>query len=124
MSAALISLAPQVVGTLGSMRSEEARFWLEKVMIEGPPELRAAAASSLAQIGASALAPLKNALNAPTKESRGIRLGDFPEIRAILEQELEQVWDGKIPPKLALDRAAGRGNELLRKFEQAHRPRR
>jgi sn-glycerol 3-phosphate transport system substrate-binding protein len=63
-------------------------------------------------------------LNAPTKESRGIRLGDFPEIRAILEQELEQVWDGKIPPKLALDRAAGRGNELLRKFEQAHRPRR
>ena len=61
-------------------------------------------------------------LNAPTKESRGIRLGDFPEIRAILEQELEGAWgDGKVPPKLALDRAAERGNQLLRKFESQHR---
>jgi sn-glycerol 3-phosphate transport system substrate-binding protein len=63
-------------------------------------------------------------LNAPTRESRGVRLGDFPEIRAILEQELETVWEGKAPPKLALDRAADRGNQLLRKFEQAHRQRR
>lgn len=63
-------------------------------------------------------------LNAPTRESRGIRLGEFPEIRAILEQELEQVWEGKIPPKLALDRAADRGNQLLRKFEAANRQRR
>ena len=63
-------------------------------------------------------------LNAPTRESRGIRLGDFPEIRAILEQELETVWEGKAPPKLALDRAADRGNQLLRKFESAHRQKR
>jgi sn-glycerol 3-phosphate transport system substrate-binding protein len=63
-------------------------------------------------------------LNAPTRESRGIRLGDFPEIRAILEQELETVWEGKVPPKLALDRAADRGNQLLRKFESAHRQKR
>ena len=27
-----------------------------------------------------------------------------------------------MPPKLALDRAAERGNELLRRFERAHRP--
>jgi sn-glycerol 3-phosphate transport system substrate-binding protein len=63
-------------------------------------------------------------LNQPTKESRGIRLGDFPEIRAILEQELETVWEGKAPPKLALDRAADRGNQLLRKFESQHRQKR
>jgi sn-glycerol 3-phosphate transport system substrate-binding protein len=62
-------------------------------------------------------------LNAPTRESRGIRLGDFPEIRAILEQELEGVWEGKTPPKLALDRAAERGNQVLRKFESQHRAR-
>jgi len=63
-------------------------------------------------------------LNAPTQESRGIRLGDYPEIRAILEQELEQAWDNKVPPKLALDRAAERGNQLLRKFESQHRQKR
>ena len=63
-------------------------------------------------------------LNQPTKESRGIRLGEFPEIRAILEQELETVWEGKVPPKLALDRAADRGNQLLRRFEAANRQRR
>jgi sn-glycerol 3-phosphate transport system substrate-binding protein len=60
-------------------------------------------------------------LNAPTRESRGIRLGEFQQIRAILEEELEGVWDGKVPPKLALDRAAERGDVLLRKFEQEHR---
>jgi len=60
-------------------------------------------------------------LNAPTRESRGIRIGEFGKIREILEEELETVWDGKKPPKLALDNAAERGNELLRKFEAAHR---
>ena len=58
---------------------------------------------------------------APTRESRGIRLGEFAKIREILEEELEAVWDGKIPPKLALDNAAERGNVLLRAFEKSHR---
>ncbi len=60
-------------------------------------------------------------LNLPTRESRGIRLGEFAAIRAIIEEELEEVWEGKVPPKLALDRAAERGNLLLRKFEREHR---
>jgi sn-glycerol 3-phosphate transport system substrate-binding protein len=60
-------------------------------------------------------------LNQPTRESRGIRLGDFQAIRAILEEELESVWSGKVAPKLALDRAAQRGDVLLRKFEREHR---
>ena len=60
-------------------------------------------------------------LNAPTRESRGIRLGGFQRIRAIIDEELEAVWDGTKPPKLALDHAAERGNEVLRSFEQAHR---
>ncbi len=60
-------------------------------------------------------------LNAPTRESRGIRLGEFPAIRAIVEEELEAVWKGDKAPKLALDNAAERGNELLRKFEAEHR---
>ena len=60
-------------------------------------------------------------LNSPTRESRGIRLGEFQQIRTILEEELEGVWDGKVAPKLALDRAAERGDLLLRKFEREHR---
>jgi sn-glycerol 3-phosphate transport system substrate-binding protein len=60
-------------------------------------------------------------LNSPTRESRGIRIGEFQRIRVILEEELEAVWEGTKPPKLALDHAAERGNELLRKFEAQHR---
>jgi sn-glycerol 3-phosphate transport system substrate-binding protein len=60
-------------------------------------------------------------LNQPTRESRGIRLGDFAQIRAIIEEELEPVWEGKVEPKVALDRAAERGDALLRKFERENR---
>ncbi|MGH6629810.1 MAG: extracellular solute-binding protein, partial [Burkholderiales bacterium] len=60
-------------------------------------------------------------LREPTRESRGIRLGEFAAIRAIIEEELEPVWEGKVPPKLALDRAAERGDLLLRKFERENR---
>ena len=60
-------------------------------------------------------------LRSPTRESRGIRLGEFPAIRAIVEEELEAVWKGDKAPKLALDNAAERGNELLRKFEAEHK---
>jgi len=60
-------------------------------------------------------------LNAPTRESRGIRIGEFAKIRTIIEEELEAVWEGRKPPKLALDQAAERGNQLLRHFEAQHR---
>jgi sn-glycerol 3-phosphate transport system substrate-binding protein len=60
-------------------------------------------------------------LNQPTRESRGIRLGDFAQIRAIIEEELEPVWEGKVEPKVALDRAAERGDALLRKFERENK---
>ncbi len=61
-------------------------------------------------------------LHAPTRESRGIRLGEFLRIRAVIDEELEAVWRGEKPPKLALDQAAERGNALLRAFELANRP--
>jgi hypothetical protein len=64
------SLAPQVVQALGTMRYQQARFYLDTVMMVGPPALRPVAASSLAQIGGAALAPLKNALKAPNREAR------------------------------------------------------
>ena len=49
----------------------------------------------------------------PGSYARGIRLRHFEQIRAILDEELETVWSGKKPPKLALDDAAARGNAVL-----------
>lgn len=64
------SLAPLVVETLGALRYPQARFYLDKMMMQGPAPIRPAAASSLAQIGGAALAPLKNALKAPSRDAR------------------------------------------------------
>jgi sn-glycerol 3-phosphate transport system substrate-binding protein len=59
-----------------------------------------------------------------TDKSRGIRLGNFVQIRTIIDEELEQVWAGKKTPKEALDTAVKRGNEQLERFEKANnRPR-
>jgi sn-glycerol 3-phosphate transport system substrate-binding protein len=56
-----------------------------------------------------------------TDKSRGIRLGNFVQIRAIEDEELEQVWAGKKTAKEALDSAVKRGNELLERFEKANK---
>jgi sn-glycerol 3-phosphate transport system substrate-binding protein len=55
-----------------------------------------------------------------TDKSRGIRLGNFVQIRAINDEELEQVWAGKKSVKEALDSAVKRGNEQLEKFQKAN----
>lgn len=55
-----------------------------------------------------------------TDKSRGIRLGNFVQIRAVEDEELEQVWAGKKTAKEALDSAVKRGNELLERFEKAN----
>lgn len=56
-----------------------------------------------------------------TEKSRGIRLGNFPQIRAIVDEETEQIWTGKKTAKEALDSAVTRGNELLAKFQAANK---
>ena len=57
----------------------------------------------------------------PTTLSKGVRLGNFVQIRGIIDEELEAVWAGKKAPKDALDEAVKRGNEQLRRFEQANK---
>lgn len=64
---------------------------------------------------------LRQLAAAPTRDSRGIRLGDYRWIRTILDEELEAVWSGVRTPKDALDRAVERGNERLQRFESSHR---
>jgi sn-glycerol 3-phosphate transport system substrate-binding protein len=56
-----------------------------------------------------------------TEKSRGIRLGNFVQIRTINDEELEQVWAGKKEPKEALDAAVKRGNEQLERFQKANK---
>ncbi|TMH13138.1 MAG: sn-glycerol-3-phosphate ABC transporter substrate-binding protein UgpB [Betaproteobacteria bacterium] len=56
-----------------------------------------------------------------TDKSRGIRLGNYVQIRAIEDEELEQVWAGKKTPKEALDAIVKRGNELLERFQKANK---
>lgn len=85
------TLAPQVVAALGSLRYEQARFYLEKVMMEGPPTLRPVAASSLTQIGGAALGPLKNALKAPSRDAR--LLAARALLPAATDHELGALYD-------------------------------
>ena len=56
-----------------------------------------------------------------TDKSRGIRLGNFVQLRTIIDEEMENVWGGKKPAKEALDSAKKRGDELLERFEIANK---
>jgi sn-glycerol 3-phosphate transport system substrate-binding protein len=56
-------------------------------------------------------------LNQPTANSRGLRFGNFVQIRDIINEELEQLWAGDKSAEEALSDAAERGNQLLREFE-------
>ncbi|UCE31712.1 MAG: sn-glycerol-3-phosphate ABC transporter substrate-binding protein UgpB [Burkholderiales bacterium] len=54
---------------------------------------------------------------APTANSKGLRFGNFVQIRDIINEELEAVWAGTKSAQQGLDAAVARGNVLLRRFE-------
>lgn len=56
-----------------------------------------------------------------TDKSRGVRLGNFVQIRTIADEELEQVWAGKKTAKEGLDALKKRGDELLERFEKQNK---
>ncbi|QPF75115.1 sn-glycerol-3-phosphate ABC transporter substrate-binding protein UgpB [Roseateles sp. DAIF2] len=56
-----------------------------------------------------------------TDKSRGVRLGNFVQIRTIIDEEMEQVWGGKKAPKEGIDAAIKRGNEQLERFQKANK---
>jgi len=56
----------------------------------------------------------------PTDNSKGLRLGNMPEIRNIIQEELEKALQGQQDAKQALDNANQRGNAVLRNFERAN----
>jgi sn-glycerol 3-phosphate transport system substrate-binding protein len=57
----------------------------------------------------------------PTENSRGLRLGNMPEIRNIIQEEMEKAFQGQQAARQALDSAVQRGNAVLRAFERANR---
>lgn len=57
-------------------------------------------------------------LNPPTENSKGLRFGNFVQIRDLFNEELESVWAGKKTAQQALDSMVERGNAMLRKFEK------
>ena len=59
-------------------------------------------------------------LNPPTPNSRGLRFGNFVQIRDVVNEEMEAIWAGKKTASDGLDAAVERGNKLLRKFEKVN----
>jgi len=56
----------------------------------------------------------------PTTISRGLRLGYFIQIRNIINEELELVWNDSKTPQQAMDSAVARSNVKLREFERTY----
>ncbi len=56
-----------------------------------------------------------------TDKSRGVRLGNFVQIRTVIDEEMEQVWGGKKTAQEGLESAKKRGDELLARFEKANK---
>ena len=56
-------------------------------------------------------------LNEPTENSKGLRFGNYVQIRGIIDEEFEQLLSGSKDAQAALDSVVERGNALLAEFE-------
>tara|TARA_R110002012_G_scaffold86187_4_gene214341 strand:+ start:150 stop:1478 length:1329 start_codon:yes stop_codon:yes gene_type:complete len=59
-------------------------------------------------------------LNEPTENSKGLRFGNYTQVRMILDEEFQAVLSGSKNGQEALDDAVRRGNQILRDFEAAN----
>ncbi len=57
-------------------------------------------------------------LNEPTENSKGLRFGNFVQMRSVVYDVLEAIFAGKKTAQQGLDEAVAAGNKLLRKFEK------
>ena len=60
-------------------------------------------------------------LNKPTSNSRGLRFGNFVQMRGIMYDTLEAIFAGDKTAQQGLDEAVKKGNRLLRQFEKANK---
>ena len=56
----------------------------------------------------------------PSENSKGVRFGNFTQVRSVVDEEFQALLAGKKDAKQALDSAVTRGNQLLREFEAAN----
>ena len=56
-------------------------------------------------------------LNAPTENSKGLRFGNYVQIRGIIDEEFEQLLAGSKDAQGALDGVVERGNALIEEFQ-------
>jgi len=64
---------------------------------------------------------LQMARSEVTPNTKGLRLGNLPEIRNIIQEEMEKAFQGQQSAQQALDNAVQRGNTVLRNFERANK---
>lgn len=65
--------------------------------------------------------PLSQVLDGhPTQNSRGLRLGNYVQVRQVIEFELQNIFDGSKSVRDGLDAAVARGNAILREFGVTH----
>jgi sn-glycerol 3-phosphate transport system substrate-binding protein len=60
-------------------------------------------------------------LNTPTANSKGLRFGNFVQVRDVISEEMEQIMSGDKTGQEALDSAVERGNQMLRDFEASNK---
>jgi sn-glycerol 3-phosphate transport system substrate-binding protein len=58
--------------------------------------------------------------NTSTQYTKGIRLGNYVQIRDVIIDHLEKAINGEMTPKEALDNAVEKGNQMLETFESGH----
>ena len=59
--------------------------------------------------------------DAKKAQIHGIRLGNMPKIRGMVEEKMEAAFAGAVTPREALEQARLRGNQFLREFEREAR---
>ena len=59
-------------------------------------------------------------LNAPTANSKGLRFGNYVQIRAIIDEEFQRLLSGEVDAQGALDSLVKRGNDMIRDFQGAN----
>jgi sn-glycerol 3-phosphate transport system substrate-binding protein len=57
----------------------------------------------------------------PTINSRGLRLGNYTQIRDVMDEELEKIWSGKSTPEEGIKNSVERGNRLLEQYARMTR---
>jgi len=59
-------------------------------------------------------------LNEPTENSKGLRFGNYVQIRAIIDEEFQRLLSGDVDAQGALDSLVERGNAMIRDFQDAN----